>query len=92
VEKTITENREKLSSQDVSRIETLIAEVRQAAQAENLVAIKEAMDELQRASHAIAEQLYKGSQGSQGSRDSQGSSNTDIKDAEVVDGEYAEAS
>jgi len=32
VEKTITENREKLSSQDVSRIETLIAEVRQAAQ------------------------------------------------------------
>jgi molecular chaperone DnaK len=89
VEKTITENREKLSSQDVSRIETLIAEVRQAAQAENLVAIKKAMDELQRSSHAIAEQLYKGSQGS---RDSQGSSNMDIKDAEVVDGEYAEAS
>jgi len=53
------------------------------------VAIKKAMDELQRASHAIAEQLYKGSQGSQGS---QGSSNADIKDAEVVDGEYAEAS
>jgi len=92
VEKTITENREKLSSQDVSRIETLIAEVRQAAQGENLVAIKKAMDELQRASHAIAEQLYKGSQGSQGSRGSQGSSNADIKDAEVVDGEYAEAS
>jgi molecular chaperone DnaK len=89
VEKTITENREKLSSQDVSRIETLIAEVRQAAQGENLVAIKKAMDELQRASHAIAEQLYKGPQGSQGS---QGSSNADIKDAEVVDGEYAEAS
>jgi len=89
VEKTITENREKLSSQDVSRIETLIAEVRQAAQGENLLAIKKAMDELQRASHAIAEQLYKGSQGSQGS---QGSSNADIKDAEVVDGEYAEAS
>src|SRR2546430_111209 len=42
VEKTITENREKLSSQDVARIEASIAEVRQAAQAENLAAIKTA--------------------------------------------------
>src|SRR5256712_2318158 len=86
VEKTIAENREKLSSQEVARIEASIAEVRQAAHAENLAAIKKAMDELQRASHAIAEQLYKTGQGSQGS------SNPDIKDAEVVDGDYAEAS
>src|SRR2546427_990546 len=63
VEKTITENREKLSSQDVARIEASIAEVRQAAHAENLAAIKKAIDELQRASHAIAEQLYKTGQG-----------------------------
>lgn len=89
-EKTINENREKLPSQDVSRIDASIAEVRRAVQDDNLAAIKKAMDDLQRASHAIAEQLYKAGQGSQRSQGSQGSSSSNVKDAEVVDGEYAE--
>jgi molecular chaperone DnaK len=88
VEKTLAENRDKVAAGDASRIESLIADLRQAAQSENLDAIKRSMDELQRASHAIAEQLYKGqSQGPQGSPSSTG---PDVKDAEVVDGEYAE--
>jgi molecular chaperone DnaK len=93
VEKTVAENREKLSSQDVARIEAAIAGARQAAQTEDLDAMKKASDELQRASHSIAEQLYKGSQSSQrsqGSQGSQGSSKADVKDGEVVDGEFAE--
>jgi molecular chaperone DnaK len=89
VEKTITENREKLAASDVSRIEASIADVRRVAQGDDLAAIKKATDELQHASHAIAEQLYKGaSQSSQGPQSSQGSN---VKDAEVVDGEYAES-
>jgi molecular chaperone DnaK len=85
VEKTLNENRGKVPAGDASRIEALIADLRQAAQNENLDAIKKSMDELQRASHAMAEQLYKGSsQGPQASPDS------NVKDAEVVDGEYVE--
>jgi molecular chaperone DnaK len=96
VEKTLNENRDKVAAGDASRLETLIADLRQAAQNENVDAIKKAMDELQRASHALAEQLYKasagqsGRQGASGSYGSQDSAGSNVKDAEVVDGEYAE--
>jgi len=87
VEKTIAENRDKLPFGDLSKIEAAIAEVRRAVQGDDLAAITRASEELQRASHAMAEQLYKGSQSSQSSQSSQGSN---VKDAEVVDAEYAE--
>ena len=96
VEKTVNENREKVPVSDLSRIEAAIAEVRKVAQRDDVAAIKQATDDLQRASHAMAEQLYKGSQGSQGSRGSQGSQGSEssqgsnVKDAEVVDADYAE--
>ena len=53
------------------------------------------LDELQRASHAIAEQLYKGSSGSrvrvvQQVRGFEGSQSSNVKEGEVVDAEYAE--
>ena len=49
-----------------------------------------ASDELQRASHALAEHLYK--QGQQGQDAPQGAPNagSNVKDGEVVDAEYAE--
>jgi molecular chaperone DnaK len=99
VEKTVNENREKVRVGELSRIEAAIAEVRKVAQRDDLAAIKKATEDLQRASHAMAEQLYKGSQGSQGSRGSEGSpgsqgsrdsQGSNVKDAEVVDAEYAE--
>ncbi|PYQ87494.1 MAG: molecular chaperone DnaK [Acidobacteria bacterium] len=84
VEKTIAENRDKLPFGDLSKIEAAIAVVRRAVQGDDLAAITRASEELQRASHAMAEQLYKGSQSSQSSQGS------NVKDAEVVDAEYAE--
>src|SRR2546422_4943492 len=87
VEKTVNENREKVPVGDLSRIEAAIAEVRTVAQADDLAAIKRATDELQRASHAVAEQLYK-QQGQSQPQASEPSSN--VKDGEVVDAEYAE--
>ena len=84
VEKTIAENRDKLPFGDLSKIEATIAEMRRAVQGDDLAAITRASEELQRASHAMAEQLYKGSQSSQSSQGS------NVKDAEVVDAEYAE--
>jgi molecular chaperone DnaK len=85
VEKTVNENREKIAVGELSRIEGAIAEARKAAQSDDLAVIKTSMDELQRASHGMAEQLYKGSSGSSGSQSS------DVKEGEVVDAEYAEA-
>jgi molecular chaperone DnaK len=84
VEKTVNENREKVAVGDLSKIEASIAKLRETAARDDAAAIKAAMDDLQRGSHAMAEQLYKGSQGPEGS---QGSG---VKDAEVVDAEYAE--
>ena len=93
VEKTLNENREKLPAGEGSKIEAALADVRSAAKGEDVSAIKTALDTLQRASHALAERLYKGAQGSQGSGSSQGShgaGSSNVKEGEVVDAEYAE--
>jgi molecular chaperone DnaK len=95
VEKTVNDNRERIAVGELSRIESAIAEARKAAATDDLSAIRKATEELQRLSHSVAEQLYKGSQGSQGSQGSgsQGSRGTqaaDVKEGEVVDAEYAE--
>ena len=83
VEKTVNENRAKIAVGEVSKVEAAIADVRKAAEGEDFGAIKRATETLQHASHAIAEMLYKGAQGS-------GSPNPNVKDAEVVDAEFAE--
>ena len=67
VEKTVNENREKVPVGELSRIEEAIANLRKVAEGDDLGAIKRSLDELQHASHAMAEQLYKGSSGSTGS-------------------------
>jgi molecular chaperone DnaK len=87
VEKTVNENRGKVAVGDLSTVESAIAELRRVAQTDDVAAIKRATEALQNASHAIAEALYKGSAGSGGS---QGSGGSNVKDAEVVDAEYAE--
>ena len=84
VEKTINENRDRLPATDVGHVESAIAAVRDAVKAENLASIRAASEELQKVSHAIAEQLYK--QQAAGSA-AQGSdrNNDDVKEGEVVD-------
>jgi molecular chaperone DnaK len=94
VEKTVNENREKVAVGELSRAEAAVAEARKAAQGEDLSSIKRAVDDLQRASHAIAEALYKSSTGSTGStgsnRPSGSTGSPDFKEGEVVDAEYAD--
>ncbi|RPJ76445.1 MAG: molecular chaperone DnaK, partial [Acidobacteria bacterium] len=63
VEKTLTENREKIPAGDVSRIESAIADLKKAAEGEDAAAIRKGMDDVQKASHAMAEALYKQAQG-----------------------------
>jgi molecular chaperone DnaK len=93
VEKTVNENREKLPVGELSKVDAAVAEVRKVAQGDDVAAIRRATEELQRASHAIAELLYKAAAGREGAPNAQGprgSQSADVKDAEVVDAEYAE--
>jgi molecular chaperone DnaK len=89
VEKVINENRDKLPVGELSRAEEAIANVRKATQSDDAGAIKKAADELQRISHGFAEQLYKASQ-TQGQSSAHSADNSNVKDGEVVDAEYAE--
>ncbi len=68
VEKTVNENRGKVAAGDLSTVESAIAELRRVAQGDDVAAIRQATEALQKASHAIAEALYKGSQGSEARR------------------------
>ena len=98
VEKTLNENRDKLPAGDVSRIESAVQALRKSMSGEDAGAVRKAMDELQRASHAMADVLYKQSQartadaagpqagagpGAPGSGPGPGAG--DVIDAEVVD-------
>ncbi|HTM33951.1 MAG TPA: molecular chaperone DnaK [Vicinamibacterales bacterium] len=88
VEKTLHESRTRLDASLIGRVESALEAARAAVKGDDKDAITRAGDELQQASHAMAEALYK-AQGSQAPGDpAQGS--PDVKDAEVVDAEFAE--
>jgi molecular chaperone DnaK len=88
VEKTINENRDRLPAVDISRVEGGIVALREAAKGDSLDAIQAASAELQKASHAIAEQLYK--QQASGPRP-QGPGQASGSRDDVVEGEVVEA-
>jgi molecular chaperone DnaK len=90
VEKTVNDNRTKIAVGELSTIEAAIAEVKRVAQTEDLAAIRKATEELQRASHAIAEQLYKQAQAPAADASAGSPQSSNVKDGEVVDAEYAE--
>ncbi len=90
-EKTVNENRTALPVGELSTAEAAIAAARKAAEGDDLAAIKGASDELQRATHAIAELLYKNAQaGPAGASSGTGAPDSTIKDGEVLDAEFAE--
>ena len=88
VEKTFTENKARLGSADVNRVESAIEAAKQAVKSEELSRIKAATTELQSASHAMAEALYKAQQNPPAGSSTNGDSG--VKEGEVVEGEYAE--
>ena len=89
VERTGAEHRDHLSAADVERIESALSAVRVAAQGEDLTTIRQTTDELQQASHGMAELLYQRQSGAQ-----QGvppdAGGADSSHADAIDGEFAE--
>ncbi|HEY7789977.1 MAG TPA: molecular chaperone DnaK [Vicinamibacterales bacterium] len=90
VQKTLDEHRAKLAADKVAAVESALASARTAASGEDVAAIRRALEELQRASHAVAESLYQGQ--ANGTSDAGApAGGSEVKDAEVVDGEYVES-
>jgi molecular chaperone DnaK len=98
VEKTLSENRDKLGAADISRTEGALQELKKVLQGEDAAAVRKAMEELQQASHAMAEVLYRQTQAQQatgsggqaeptaaGPEAGTPSGAGDVIDAEVVD-------
>jgi molecular chaperone DnaK len=59
VEKLVAENRGKVQEADARAAEEAVAEARKACEGEDAAAIKACMDKLTKASHKLAEELYR---------------------------------
>ena len=88
VEKTLSDNRERVSHQERARVESALATLREAAKSDDLTAIRRGIDDVQKASHAMAEALYRQAQPSSAATSSRyaGTGERDVVDAEVVEG------
>jgi molecular chaperone DnaK len=86
VEKTVHESRDRLPASEVSRIEAEIAALREAAAGDDVTAIRNAYEVVQKSSHAMAEELYRQTQANAAHASSTAEAAADdIKDGEVVD-------
>ncbi|HEY5610306.1 MAG TPA: molecular chaperone DnaK, partial [Thermoanaerobaculia bacterium] len=91
IEKMLNENREKIAGADVSAAEAAIGEARKAMEQGGLETIQRATENLQKASHKIAEMMYSqakpGAGGAAGAPTDETKSQEDVIEAEVVDEE-----
>ncbi len=95
-EKTINENRDKLSADDIKPVEDLIGPAKDAIKSGDTERIKKAAEDLTKASHNLAETLYKrtsqttsqgapGQEGPQAQQDGNQKKDDDVVDAEFED-------
>jgi molecular chaperone DnaK len=87
VERTLNEQRGKMSADDARKVENAISDVREALKGEDLNAIKRMTDALQQVSHVMAEQMYK----RKSAPGSAQQDTPDAKDGEVIDAEVVDA-
>jgi molecular chaperone DnaK len=79
VEKTLTESKAMLGAAEAGRVEAALDAAKQAVKGDDVTSIRNATSELQQASHAMAEALYRAS--GSGAK----ASDSDVKEGEVVD-------
>ena len=99
-EKVLKENKDKLSETDVKAVEDAIKDTKAAVESGDVNQIKEKMEILTKASHQLAEVMYKQAQSQQAQQDqtqppppSDGSGSAQTgKDEDVVDAEFEDAS
>jgi molecular chaperone DnaK len=92
VEKTLTESKDKLPAGDVEKVQTALDAAKKATQGDDVAAITAASAELQKASHQMAETLYKATQTPGGGEPGAPAADGGAKaaDGDVVDAEFSE--
>jgi molecular chaperone DnaK len=90
VEKVLGENRSKLGDAEAKAVEEAVAATRKAAEGEDAAAIRSAMDALTKASHKLAEELYRqtGGPSAASGGEAPGAGPTPPPPGDVVDAEY----
>ena len=82
MEKTIADNEDKLQDSDKEPLQAAIEKVREAGKGEDVDAIKSAVKELEQASHAVSEVLYKAAsaegEGGEGAEEASADSTPDL--------------
>ena len=89
LEKMIRENREKLAASDMSSLEALIKEARDAVEKQDDAMIRGALERLQHESHRIASSVYQGAGGgAEGPTGGPAPSAQPKKEGGVIDAEF----
>ena len=99
-EKTLKENKDKLSADEVKKVEDALAACKAAIEKQDAAEIKTTMEALTQASHKLAEEMYKAASAKGGSASSgqtndgatpseNKKSDDNVVEAEVVDGDNA---
>jgi molecular chaperone DnaK len=87
-ERTLREHGDKVPAEDKQGIETAINAVREALKSDDLERIKRAEEELQKASHKLAEVMYREAQAKSQPSGAPGGAPTDGHKGDVVDAEF----
>jgi molecular chaperone DnaK len=97
-EKTLSENRNKLSDSDAARLDSELAAAKEALGSGDTDRMKSALDSLQKASHSMAEAMYRGAAssaggeaGSAGPEPGGSSPGANKEEGEVIDAEYVDS-
>jgi molecular chaperone DnaK len=88
VEKTLAENKEKLSAGELGEVDGALVEAKKALESEDVATLKAAAETLEKATHKLAEVIYREAAKSGGGEPAAGGAKPDegeVIDAEVVD-------
>jgi molecular chaperone DnaK len=95
LEKQIADNKDKLGGVDVSSIEGLIKEGREAVEKRDDAKVQDVLERLEKAAHQMATKLYEGAGGGPnpppGAGAAPGSEKNDGKKSGVIDAEFEES-
>ena len=96
LEKTISENKDKLQSGDISTLEGLIKDGRSAVERQDDSQVKDVLDKLEKEAHRLASVMYQGAQGAPGGAAPPGAApeagGAGEKKKDVIDAEFEETS
>ncbi|MEZ5417625.1 MAG: molecular chaperone DnaK [Vicinamibacterales bacterium] len=95
VEKTLTDSKDKLPAGQAETVQAALDTAKKAVQGDDLGAIKAASGDLEKASHAMAEALYRatqaqGGEAAQGGAEAGAAGGTTPAEGDVVDAEFSE--